>query len=923
MGQSFGSNVRWTTDDIPKLDFYSHKSAGGNSSHSMIFRGSRSGLSESRHPSPSLAYDYAHEGLWDQLVARCQEYPSDCMYIDRFYNTPLHLACRRKPPLSVLQALIQANSGALRIRTVDGLTPLHFACYCGAEYSIIYALTHAYPEAAGLCDQRGRTPLHFTTAGLRTADRAKVIQCLLDVKSDVVNWEDDRGRTPLTLLFEDYAEEIEGDELQEVLSRMITLRRQATPQDLGNHQTRVTFEHSDSFELGSIGSHSGIDWDEVSECWESIMFLIKASYFHLHRDSMLLSTLLESESDNETFNSAKSFSSGTLPDLLGRSNVGGAKGADEDFASELKWNMLHATVGVPHCPAKFVQIVIHLYPELVSQKDVNGNLPLHIAARRTEFRAGEAEGSFPAPLVPIHQSRESVQKSALHKISTMNGSGDKHGSLGLYKTHSHGSIAFCVDLRDVMEEKRYKESASIIIQDLVRIYPAAVKAEDADGKTPLLLAIEHGKPWESGVHEILKSYKEGLDEEKIQESLLVGLTAELSSLSKRDTALGYLQGTNIQEDYQNKESNYIFKQITCNTVQLETVKTLQKLLPLFTKVSSLAELFLSQCQLSTYSETINPIHDVATKFAMLEALASVLRFMKSSSGNSSSLVTNTDASDIDIMKRGLLISEPLLYGTQKCIREGAAQILGAACNGLGPDATTEVLRDVILLSSGPANKKKNGGNASEVDRLSSPTMANNTDIDEILGHGKAWGIYNIFCLPVGKLVDPKIKYFVDDKHDEAISVLGLVKDLVQHNSIMVREAACRAIGVIIGSSVEPKSCLKEVKGALLKVMRLAESTEVLTNLAKGLTVAARECKGLFRGKPFNPILDGALMLALSGPSTVKVAYNDFLWLALDVGEGNEGLHEYMKLSQGDNGKIMMTLVTKVLGQMDGVSDLAS
>ena len=922
MGQSFGSNVQWTTDDIPKLVFYTNKASVGSSSHS-IFRGTRSGLSDSRHPSPSLAYDYAHEGLWDKLVARCREYPSDCMYIDRFYNTPLHLACRRNPPLFVVHALIQANSGALRIRTVDGLTPLHFACYCGSEYSIIQALLQAYPEAAGLCDQRGRTPLHFATAGLRTSDRAKVIQCLLDVKSDVVNWEDDRSRTPLTLLFEDYAEEIEGDELQEVLSRMVTLRKKikCAPQDSTGLDRLDADTGEDGYALGSIASHSGIDWDEVSECWESIMFLIKASYFHLYRDSLLLSTLLESEADNATFNSAQS--SNSMEGTARSNNMGCWKPTDEDYSSEAKWNILHASVGVPHCPAKFVQIVINLYPEFASQKDINGNLPLHIAAKRTEFRAGEAEGSFPAPLVPIH-TRQLVQKAA-NKINIMNGSGNKHGSLGLYKTQSHGSIAFCLDIRNVSEEERYKQSASIIIQDLVRIYPNALKEEDAQGKTPLLLAIEHGKPWDSGLQELLESYADGFDEEKVKASLLVGLTAEVKSLSKTKTSHNFMQ-----EEDPNKESNYIFKQITCNTVQIETVKTLQKLLPLFTKVAALADLFLLQCQRLTYSETINPIHDVATKYAMLQALALVLRHMKDGVSCEANLLSQMkgsacdesfDGNNTEIMTRALSISKPLLYGTQRCIREGAARVLGAACNSLGPDSTTEVLRDVILVGDVASTDDKR--HATEVDLLSTPTMVNNSTIDENLGHGKAWGIYSIFSLPVGKLVESKTKYFVDDKHQEAISVLGLTKDLLQHKSIMVREGAGRTIGVLIASSSDPKSYLKEVKSSILKIMRLAESTEVLTSLASGLIIAARECKGLFRSKQGISLLDGALMLAMSGPAAVKVSYNDFLWLALDIGEGNEGLHEYMNQSQGDNGKIMMTLVTKVLGQMDGVSDRAS
>ncbi len=96
------------------------------------------------------------------------------------------------------------------------------------------------------------------------------------------------------------------------------------------------------------------------------MFLIKASYFHLYRDSLLLSTLLESEADNATFNSAQS--SNSMEGTARSNNMGCWKPTDEDYSSEAKWNILHASVGVPHCPAKFVQIVINLYPEFASQK---------------------------------------------------------------------------------------------------------------------------------------------------------------------------------------------------------------------------------------------------------------------------------------------------------------------------------------------------------------------------------------------------------------------------------------------------------------------------------------------------------------------------------------------------------------------------
>ena len=69
-----------------------------------------------------------------------------------------------------------------------------------------------------------------------------------------------------------------------------------------------------------------------------------------------------------------------------------------------------------------------------------------------------------------------------------------------------------------------------------------------------------------------------------------------------------------------------------------------------------------------------------------------------------------------------------------------------------------------------------------------------------------------------------------------------------------------------------------------------------------------------------PLLDGALMLSMSRGTAqqVRQAFDTFLWNALQKQES--GLQEYMDMAQGENGRIMMSLVTKKLTRMPVVDE---
>lgn len=99
-----------------------------------------------------------------------------------------------------------------------------------------------------------------------------------------------------------------------------------------------------------------------------------------------------------------------------------------------------------------------------------------------------------------------------------------------------------------------------------------------------------------------------------------------------------------------------------------------------------------------------------------------------------------------------------------------------------------------------------------------------------------------------------------------------------------------------------------------------EDPGVQMALAQALSQAARAYDNLFLCKAGLPLLDGALMVASSRatPPHVQQAFHLFLWHALQRQEG--GLREYMKMAAGENGTIMMSLITKRLVKLPVVDE---
>jgi hypothetical protein len=69
------------------------------------------------------------------------------------------------------------------------------------------------------------------------------------------------------------------------------------------------------------------------------------------------------------------------------------------------------------------------------------------------------------------------------------------------------------------------------------------------------------------------------------------------------------------------------------------------------------------------------------------------------------------------------------------------------------------------------------------------------------------------------------------------------------------------------------------------------------------------------------LLDTSLQATLSGSQRVQFAFNDVLWLALDVEAGQEGLDRYANKAVFDNVRAMKSLHSKVLLRIKELSIL--
>ena len=130
----------------------------------------------------------------------------------------------------------------------------------------------------------------------------------------------------------------------------------------------------------------------------------------------------------------------------------------------------------------------------------------------------------------------------------------------------------------------------------------------------------------------------------------------------------------------------------------------------------------------------------------------------------------------------------------------------------------------------------------------------------------------------------------------------------------VRDAGCTAIGAVIGRSKNVKETLRSVEGDLLRVMgNSKERLETHQALAKGLCLVLQLAGANDNVDLFGiTLLNACLKLAMSGTQRVQFAYNDVLYIALHVADGQSGLDRYCSQAMFEDSRQMKSVYSKVL-----------
>jgi hypothetical protein len=144
---------------------------------------------------------------WRRAEALCMTHPAQAAtWVVRKYEDseimwrflPLHSACARQPPASVVSALLSAYPDASKCVDDQGMLALHYACGNQASGSVVRKLIDAFPRSASMPDPRGMLPLHY----LACWGPSDISILDLVLSKNTLNAHDAEGNAPLDLAME-------------------------------------------------------------------------------------------------------------------------------------------------------------------------------------------------------------------------------------------------------------------------------------------------------------------------------------------------------------------------------------------------------------------------------------------------------------------------------------------------------------------------------------------------------------------------------------------------------------------------------------------------------------------------------------------------------------------------------------------------
>jgi ankyrin repeat protein len=444
----------------------------------------------------SVVHDAARITNWQYVKTLCEQNPIAASYVGRDGWTALHHACNRRCPYAdVVEALIRAYPDALLKEEDKGWTPLHYASRFKADKDVVRLLLHQFPDlghkAVSLIDRQGRTPLYYA---VRYDAPAGVIGLLLEVDATAVLEEDENADSPLALVWDAWAEKLDG---KRSLQRLLVPEREAD--DLSPHEKAKL-----------VGSRLRSQ-TKLSQRWNRVSVFLKAAFgFTVDGDS---------NNEEESFEDKKD--SPNAP------------------CGMRKWRMLHATAAIKCHPSLF-SLAHALYPEQVFENDENDlTMPDHISAAFGSVSklsllhlAASSRANGEAGRVVITELLRSNPDAAQSAAS--DGSLPLH-RIVLNKNKSHWTFDGCKDIYlantravqipDSNGQIPLHRAAAIIehhvttteslqvrsvILNLLEIHGDGASHSDHMGRLPLHIVAQSGGVWNEEVQAIYDAFPEAV-----------------------------------------------------------------------------------------------------------------------------------------------------------------------------------------------------------------------------------------------------------------------------------------------------------------------------------------------------------------------------------------------------------------------------
>jgi len=143
---------------------------------------------------PNECWDYVRQWLKEHSA----EETKDAVELKgEFDTTALHVACRNRPPLDVVDIMLMAAPDMIFWADSFGWLPLHYACANGTEIEIVKLLLDAYPDSMLTTDKRGRTPLHFALGNVETPPTPSLVKLLAGKTGESAKWPDENAMLPI------------------------------------------------------------------------------------------------------------------------------------------------------------------------------------------------------------------------------------------------------------------------------------------------------------------------------------------------------------------------------------------------------------------------------------------------------------------------------------------------------------------------------------------------------------------------------------------------------------------------------------------------------------------------------------------------------------------------------------------------------